>query len=62
MRDRRREYVRIATRIIPNLFLLLSISMKPVRIIGMCVNELYKEVQVGTYFSNTLPINKCLNK
>ena len=33
--------------------------MKLVRLIGMCVNETSREVQIGISLSDTFPINKC---
>ena len=64
MRDREREHARTAMRIFPNLFVLteLGIPMKLVRLIGMCVNETTREVQIGTSSSDTIPINKCLKQ
>jgi len=64
MRDRKREHVITATRIFHNLFVLseIGVPMKLVALIGMCVNETSREVQIGTSLSDTFPINKCLKQ
>jgi hypothetical protein len=62
MRDR--EHIRTAMRIFPNLFVLteLGIPMKLVTLIGMCVNETSREVQIDIPLFDTFPINKCLKQ
>lgn len=64
MRDRERGHVRTATRIFPNLFVLskLGVPTKLVTLIGMCVNETSREVQIGLSLSDTFPISKCLKQ
>jgi len=64
MRDRETAHARTVMRIFPKLFVLseLGIPMKLVRLIGMCVNETFREVQIGISLPDTFPINKCLKQ
>jgi hypothetical protein len=51
-------------RIFPNSLVLLEfgIPMKLIRLIRMCLNETYSDVQIGISLSDTFPINNCLKQ
>jgi hypothetical protein len=43
-----------------NILIEFCVPMKLVRLIKMCLNEMYSEVRIGKHLSHTFPIQNCL--
>ena len=57
-----RAYDSVRREVLYNVPIEFGIPMQPVRLLNMCLNEIYSRVQVGKPLSEMLPIKNGLKK
>jgi hypothetical protein len=58
--DFKKAYYSVRMEVLYNILIEFSITMKPVRIIKMCLNEIYSRVWVEKHISDMFPIQNRL--
>jgi hypothetical protein len=58
--DFKKAYDSVRREILYNILIEFSISMKLVRLVKMCLNEIYSRIRVGKHLSDTFPIKNSL--
>jgi hypothetical protein len=55
-------YDSVRREVLYNMLIEFGVPMKLVRLIKMCLNEIYSKVRIGKHLSESLPIQNGLNQ
>jgi hypothetical protein len=60
--DFKKAYNSVRREVLYNIFIEFGISIKPVRLMKMCLSEIYSRVQVDKHLSDMFPIKNYLKQ